>query len=69
MSTQRGQHPNSLLNLDKGRETVYSEAKVRRNFTITPTADEGLKRLAEKLGVSKSELIEQIGRGLISINN
>ncbi|WP_425526032.1 ribbon-helix-helix protein, CopG family [Halotia branconii] len=36
---------------------------------LTQTSVEGLDRLAQKLGVSRSQLIEMIGRGEISLSN
>ena len=55
----------------KGQKNVpelYDEVKRRVNLAITPTGIEGLDALASDLGVSRSELVERIGRGLISLN-
>lgn len=64
---KKGYHPNSQENLEKGRLPVYEEAKKGRLLMLTPTANEGLKKMAKKRGISKSELVERIGRGLIRI--
>ncbi|HAZ46933.1 MAG TPA: hypothetical protein DDW76_34380 [Cyanobacteria bacterium UBA11369] len=43
----------------------YGEKKDRVNITLTPTAQRLLDQQASVLGVSRSELIEQIARGLL----
>jgi hypothetical protein len=57
--------------MQKGQKNVpelYDEVKRRVNLAITPTGIEGLDAIASDLGVSRSELVERIGRGLISLN-
>jgi hypothetical protein len=57
--------------MQKGQKNVpelYDEVKRRVNLAITPTGIEGLDAIASELGVSRSELVERIGRGLISLN-
>jgi len=49
----------------KGVPELYNEVKKRVNLSLTPTAIAGLDRLSEELNLSRSELVEQIGRGLI----
>ncbi len=44
---------------------LYDEVKRRVNLAITPTGIEGLDAIASDLGVSRSELVERIGRGLL----
>jgi hypothetical protein len=51
----------------KGEPAFYDEMKKRVGLTLTPTALEGLDEYATLWGVSKSELVEQIGRGIIPI--
>ncbi len=51
----------------KGYPELYDEVKKRVNLSLTPTAIAGLDRLAEELDLSRSELVEQIGRGLIPL--
>ncbi len=51
----------------KGQKNVpelYDEVKRRVNLAITPTGIEGLDAIASELGVSRSELVERIGRGV-----
>lgn len=51
----------------RGQPEVYDELKEIVSFSITPTARTGLALLSEQLSISKSELIERIGRGLLTI--
>lgn len=51
----------------KGVPELQDEVKKRVNMTLTPTATEGLDSLAQSKGVSRSELVEQIGRGNFAI--
>jgi predicted transcriptional regulator len=47
----------------------YSEAKERRvSASLTPTGYQGLNALAQAKGVSLSELLERIGRGVIALD-
>lgn len=52
----------------RGQPEIYNELKKITSFSITPTAQLGLKQLSEQLNISCSELIERIGRGLFTIN-
>jgi len=52
----------------RGQPEIYNELKKITSFSITPTAQLGLKQLSEQLNISRSELIERIGRGLLTIN-
>lgn len=61
-----GEHPHSQGNLQP-RETMYEENKKRRQVMATDTGWEGFKAVAKKLGLSASELVERIGRGLIDV--
>jgi hypothetical protein len=61
-----GENPTSLENL-KPRETFYDECKKRWQIMVTPTGWAGFKELAQEVGLSASELIEQIGRREIEI--
>ncbi len=51
----------------RGQPEVYDELKKIVSVSITPTARTGLERLSEQLNISRSELIERIGRGLLII--
>ncbi len=44
---------------------LYDEVKRRVNLAITPTGIERLDAIASDLGVSRSEFVERIGRGLL----
>lgn len=51
----------------KGVPELHDELKTRVNLTLTPTAIQGLDSLASELELSRSELVEQIGRGTIRL--
>ena len=59
-------NPRSRDNL-KPRKRYYEEPKKRHEVMVTPEGWEGFKALASRRGLSASELIEQLGRGLIAI--
>lgn len=47
---------------------LYDEVKKRVNLALTPTGINGLDAIASSLDISRSELVEQIGRKLIPVN-
>jgi tartrate dehydratase beta subunit/fumarate hydratase class I family protein len=47
----------------KGEGILWDEPKKRVSIVLTPTAIEGLDNIANSIGVSRSELIEIVGRG------
>ncbi len=51
----------------RGQPEVYDELKKIASFSITPTAQSGLDKLSEQFNISRSELIERIGRGILTI--
>lgn len=51
----------------KGVPELYNEVKKRVNLSLTPTAIAGLDKLSQELHLSRSELVEQVGRGSIPI--
>lgn len=51
----------------KGVPELHDEIKARVTLALTPTAVKGLDSLAEKFRVSRSELVEQIGRRKIPL--
>ncbi len=53
----------------RGQPEVYDELKKIVCVSITPTAQAGLDQLSEQLNISRSELIERIGRGLFTITD
>lgn len=46
----------------KGEPAIYSEFKERFNISLTPTAKDNFDQAATELGISRSELIERLGR-------
>ncbi len=53
---------------EKGN-AAYDEKKENRTFTLTNEAYAGLEQLALCRGLSRSELVERIGRGLIRLED
>jgi len=51
----------------KGQGELYDETKAKWGLSLTPTAVRGLDELAEEFNVSRSELVERIGRKIIMI--
>jgi hypothetical protein len=51
----------------RGQPEYYDEIKKIASFSITPTAIEGLKKLSSDLNLSRSEMIERIGRGVLIV--
>ncbi|MBD2329672.1 hypothetical protein [Alkalinema sp. FACHB-956] len=47
----------------------YEELKKRCTVSITPTGLKGLDALCAKLQICRSEFLEQLGRGLISLDS
>lgn len=45
----------------------YGEKKVYMNNAVTPTAQAGLDALAKSWNLSRSELLERIGRGMLQV--
>ena len=63
-----GEHPHSQENLQP-REPTYGESKKRRPVMVTDEGWEGFKVIAKRLGVSASELVERIGRGIVKLKD
>ena len=51
----------------KGVPELHDEVKKRVNLSLTPTAIAGLDKLAQEFDLSRSELVEQIGRGKLPL--
>jgi len=51
----------------RGKPEFYETLKQRYNLTLTPTGAEGLDAIASSLGISRSELVERIGRGIYPV--
>lgn len=61
-------HPNSLKNLThEGRPLTYGEAKHPHRLSVTDTGWNNVLSIVKGLGISVSELIEQIGRGRLAV--
>jgi hypothetical protein len=54
-----------MKKMPKSKHKEYGEIKKNVMVTLTPTGTEGLDKIANTMNVSKSELLERIGRGLI----
>lgn len=52
----------------RGQPEKWDELKKRVMLSLTPTSVDGLDALAHGLGLSRSELVERIGRGVIPIH-
>ncbi|WP_181280708.1 hypothetical protein [Aphanothece hegewaldii] len=52
----------------KGVPELHDEVKTRLNLTVTPTARQGLEKLAKERELSISELVEKIGRESLIIS-
>ena len=65
--------PNSLANLELGRRKGhgrgldYEQRKKTHGVTITDQGWKGLESLANQAGVSISEFLERLGRGVITV--
>ncbi|MFL9458023.1 hypothetical protein AB0756_39915 [Tolypothrix campylonemoides VB511288_2] len=55
------------LKSKRGQPEIYDEVKTKQTLSLTPTAVQGLDKIAESLDISRSELVERIGRGIISL--
>lgn len=64
----RGKHPHSQQNLG-GAEPLYETAKKKRSLWVTDLAWQQLEDLAEAHNLSRAELIERLGRGLLRLEN
>jgi hypothetical protein len=53
--------------MPKTKHGEYGESKSGVNFALTPTSLKGLTKMAEERKISRSELVERIGRGLIPV--
>ncbi|HCF29484.1 MAG TPA: hypothetical protein DEV81_20290 [Cyanobacteria bacterium UBA11049] len=53
--------------MPKAKHLEYGETKKDTHFSLTPTSIKGLDKMARQRKISRSELVEKIGRGLIQI--
>ncbi len=61
-----GENPRSQENLQP-RKAMYDEPKKRRQLMATDEGWNGFKQVAKAMDLSASELVEQIGRGLVEL--
>ena len=54
--------------IKKAPRRPYGEKKASMNNLVTPTAQAGLDTLAHSRNISRSEFLEQIGRGLLQVS-
>jgi hypothetical protein len=53
----------------RGKPELYDEVKKIVSICLTPTALAGLDKLSKKRSISRSELIERVGRYLIELSD
>lgn len=57
------------LNITKGEPELYDEKKKPLNLAMTPTAAKMLEELASQMELTRSELVERVARGIISLQS
>jgi hypothetical protein len=73
LKAQVNSKPASTLNRQKsgksmrGRPELYDELKKPYSIGVTPTGIKGLDALSRAFNLSRSEFIEQIGRGYLKV--
>lgn len=71
--TQKTRKPHQRKPALKGRKSLrgcpemYDELKKTTTLALTQTAISGLDEISSEMGVSRSELVERIGRKLLEI--
>ena len=61
--------PQACLDNLTPKEPFYDEHKKRGQLSLTPTAWGILSTLAAEAGLSRSEFVERLARGVISLND
>ncbi len=51
----------------RGQPEIYDELKKGTTVALTDTAAAGLNQLAAAMGISRSEFVERIGRGILKV--
>ena len=51
----------------RGQPEIYDERKKPTGIGLTPTAVTGLDQIAAGMKISRSELVERIGRGILEV--
>ncbi len=62
------QMPKKDLNITKGEPELYDEKKKPLNLAMTPTGAKQLDALAKQMGLTRSEFVERIARGIIPLH-
>jgi hypothetical protein len=57
------------MTLRRVQRWAYGEKKVYMNKAVTPTAQAGLDAIAKSMNLSRSELVERIGRQMLQVNS
>lgn len=55
------------MRVKRAQRWEYGEKKAYMNNAVTPTAQAGLDAIATSFGISRSELLERIGRGILIV--
>jgi hypothetical protein len=53
--------------MPKTKHAEHGESKNGVSFALTPTGLKGLAKMAQERKISRSELVERIGRGIIPV--
>jgi hypothetical protein len=53
--------------IKKASRKKYGEKKTNMSNLVTPTAQAGLDAIARSMSISRSEFLEQIGRGILQV--
>jgi len=61
------QMPKKNLKITKGEPELYDEKKKPLNLAMTPTGAKKLDALAQQMGLTRSEFVERIARGIIPL--
>lgn len=61
------QMPKKDLKITKGEPELYDEKKKPLNLAMTPTGAKKLDAMAKNLGLTRSEFVERIARGIIPL--
>ena len=61
-------HRQIMIVIKKAARLKYDEKKTNMSNLVTPTAQISLNTLAHGMGISRSEFLEQIGRGLLQVS-
>jgi len=62
---QRKKTQKGLKSMSGQDEMGYGEVKAKYTFSLTPTAIRNFDKLGKELDLSRSEVVERLGRGLI----